>query len=155
MSLPAVHDVESCRLTIRDVHIPPSGEDDFVSFEFVEDLTAVDANDGQRIRQMNPGRKNGVCRITVSPYSVAHRRLGELYQAQKGATARGAATARFPGWPFAYINESNGTAVVAGSCMIAQAPGEGAAATAGTVEWVIDLAQVTRAYGKTIADLPL
>ena len=83
-AIPATHSVAGDVLVLAGIVVPPSGSGDFVAYTFPDGLTAYIGKDGQSVRAISPDVSATVT-ITVGAYSVAHKRLAELYRQQRAA----------------------------------------------------------------------
>jgi hypothetical protein len=141
-AIPATHSVTGDVLTIAGIIIPPSGSGDFVSYTYPDSISAYVGNDGQSVRAISPDDSATVA-ITVGAYSVAHKRLAELYRQQR------AAGVAFQGVPYLH-RRTNGSTVASPSAWIQAAPSDGSARDAGDLTWTLHLASVTRDYAAAV-----
>jgi hypothetical protein len=142
-AIPATHSVAGDVLVINGIVVPPSGSGDFIAYTFPDSISAYIGNDGQSVRAISPDVSATVT-ITVGAYSVAHKRLAELYRQQRQAGVA------FEGVPYLH-NRTNGSNVASPSAWIQSAPSDGSARDAADLTWTLHLASVTRDYAGAVA----
>lgn len=141
-AIPATHSVAGDVLVLAGIVVPPSGSGDFIAYTFPDTISAYIGNDGQSVRAISPDVSATVT-ITVGAYSVAHKRLAELYRQQR------AAGDTFQG--VAYLHtRTNGSSVSSPSAWIQAAPSDGSARDAADLTWTLHLANVTRDYAGSV-----
>lgn len=141
-ALPATHSVTGDVLVIAGIVIPPSGSGDFVSYTFPDAISAYVGNDGQSVRAISPDDSATVT-ITVGNYSVAHKRLAELYRQQRSAGVA------WQGVPYLHTR-TNGSTVSSPSAWVQAAPSDGSARDAADLTWTLHLASVVRDYAVAV-----
>lgn len=141
----SAQDLSRVVLTINGTRIPGNG-DAFLSLTPPPSYTRSAAIGGRDsvINSLQDRDSEGT--VTASPYSEAHRAIGQLFDVQEATRKAGSP---FQGWPVSYVNPGNGDRCV-GTLVIMGPPAIEEAVEVSARVWSILIRESQWSFGQSV-----